>query len=86
MTWHYRVLRHPDGTLALHEVYCDEAGRPNRYTAQPVSFAVDADEGAEALLQAMRCALNDATTRPILDTDSFFTNEDKPAYDSGRGP
>jgi len=32
MSWHYRILRYPDGSLALHEVYCDEAGRPNRYT------------------------------------------------------
>jgi DNA invertase Pin-like site-specific DNA recombinase len=24
-TWHYRVLRYTDGTLALHEVYCAKA-------------------------------------------------------------
>ena len=67
MSWHYRILRHRDGALALHEVYCNEAGQPNGYTEQPMGFAMDADEGADALRQALRRALNDATNRPILD-------------------
>jgi hypothetical protein len=73
MSWHYRILRHPDGTLALHEVYCDEAGRPNRYTEQPVSFSVDADEGADALVDAMKLALHDAINRPILDVSDIVS-------------
>ena len=66
-TWHYRVLRYTDGTLALHEVYCVEEGRPNGYTARPISFAVDADEGHDGLVQSMKPALRDAIERPILD-------------------
>jgi hypothetical protein len=30
MAWNYRVLRHPDGHLALHEVYYEKAGKPVR--------------------------------------------------------
>jgi len=66
-TWHYRFLRYTDGTLALHEVYCDEEGRPNGYTTRPISFAVDADEGHDGLVQSMKMALRDAVERPILD-------------------
>ena len=32
MSWSYRIVRHRDGTLALHEVYYDEGGRPYAYT------------------------------------------------------
>jgi hypothetical protein len=64
---HYRVLRYTDGTLALHEVYCDEEGRPNGYTARPISLAVDGDEGHDGLVQSMQMALGDATDRLILD-------------------
>ncbi len=66
MSWHYRILNHPDGTLALHEVYCDEAGRPNGYTERPVAFVVDDEEGAETLVEALRRALDDAMNRPVL--------------------
>jgi len=65
MSWHYRILRHPDGILALHEVYCDGAGRPNRYTEQPISFAVDADEGAESTVSCDE-GINDRTPGGML--------------------
>lgn len=67
MTWHYRILRHPDGTLALHETFCDAEDRMTSYTARPVSFVVYADEGREALIQSLQRALRDAIERPILD-------------------
>jgi hypothetical protein len=75
-TWHYRVLRYTDGTLALHEVYCDEEGRPNGYTARPISFAVDADEGHAGLVQSMKLALRDAIERPILDVPDLPEGSD----------
>jgi hypothetical protein len=75
MSWHYRILRHPNDSLVLHEVYCDEAGRPNRYTVNPASFAVDAEEGAERLLSSRRSALSDAMNRPILDTAEIKSAE-----------
>jgi hypothetical protein len=83
VTWHYRILRHLDGTLALHEVYCDEEGRPNGYSERPISFAVDADEGADALVDAMKMALHDAINRPILDV-SELSQSGKPWPEAGR--
>jgi hypothetical protein len=38
MTWNYRVIRHKEGHLALHEVYYNEAGQPRAYSQQPVTF------------------------------------------------
>lgn len=76
MTWHYRVLRHPDGSLALHEVFCDEAGRPDRYTEQSISFSVDADEGLGDLIAMLHTAAADAISRPILDTSEICVEHD----------
>lgn len=67
MTWNYRVLRHEDGSLALHEVYYDKAGRPRGFTRDPVGFAVDAEEGLAGLTASFEQALQDARKRPILD-------------------
>lgn len=75
MSWHYRILRHSDGSLALHEVYCDAKGRPNRYTTNPACFAADAAEGAEGIVSALRHALSDAMNRPILDAGEFGGSE-----------
>ena len=50
MSWHYRIVRHTDGSLGLHEVYCDEAGQPNGFTAEPVSFVSYAEEGAAGIM------------------------------------
>ena len=71
MSWHYRVLRHPDGTLALHEVHGDERDRPHSYTEQPVGFVADAEEGLAGIVGALEMALRDARERPILDTQAF---------------
>jgi len=67
MPWNHRVLRHPDGHLALHEVYYDKAGKPINYTANPIHFAVDEDEGLPGLISSLELALRDAKERPILD-------------------
>jgi len=71
MAWNYRVLRHPDGHLALHEVYYDNAGKPISYTAKPIHFAVDEDEGLPGLTASLELALRDAKERPILDVSEI---------------
>ena len=71
MSWHYRVLRHPEGRLALHEVYCDEAGKPHSYTTEPVSFGADEEEGLDGIVGALEMALQDARARPILNTSDI---------------
>lgn len=71
MSWHYRVIRQPDGMLGLHEVYCDDDGRPHSFTAEPVGFVSDADEGLDGLIVSLERALRDARERPILDAASF---------------
>lgn len=73
MSWHYRVLRHSDGHLALHEVYCDADGRPNGYTERPIGFVANEEEGLSGIVQALEMALKDARERPILDTETMRT-------------
>ena len=53
MTWNYRVVRHPDGTLALHEAYYDDAGRLKAATAGPISFVADPDEGLDGIVRSV---------------------------------
>lgn len=71
MTWNYRILRHRDGTLALHEVYYDEQGQPRAYTERPAGFAVDPEDGPEGVQAALETALRDARERPVLDAETI---------------
>ena len=71
MAWSYRVLRHEDGTFALHKVYDDETGEPRAYTAEPIGFCVDEEEGPEGIIASLEMALRDICERPVLDTSAF---------------
>ncbi len=71
MTWHYRVLRHKDGCLALHEVYCDETGQPDGCTVEPVHIGAHPDEGLAGVIGSLEMALKDARERPVLDYAQF---------------
>lgn len=65
MTWHYGIVRHGDSSLGLHEIYCDEAGRPNGYF--PATFVANEEEGRAGIVGALEMALHDARERPIFD-------------------
>ncbi len=83
MTWNYRILRHrKDGRTwyGLHEVYYRSDGRPRAYTADPISFYCDEDEGPEGIAKSLRLALKDARTRPVLDADTDFPKTVEEAY------
>ncbi|MCX8281771.1 hypothetical protein OSJ77_16375 [Phyllobacterium sp. 0TCS1.6C] len=71
MTWNYRILRHENGDLALHEVYYDEKGQPKAYTEQPISFFSDAEGGPEEIVGSLERALRDAKERSVLDVSDF---------------
>ncbi len=71
MSWSYRIIRHTDGHYALHEVFYGEDGEPNGMTVQPVSFAADAEDGAEGVVEALRMALKDASEREPLPEERF---------------
>jgi len=83
-TWHYRFLRYTDGTLALHEVYCDEEGRPNGYTTRPISFAVDADEGHDGLVQSMKMALGTPLSGPFSTFPIYRNRDGQPLHPPAR--
>ena len=67
MNWHYRIVRHANGGLVLHEVYFDSAGTPQYRTLEGTTFRCDADEGPETIVKMLKTALKDARTRGVLD-------------------
>jgi len=68
MTWNYRILNH--GThYALHEVYYRD-GKPASYTAEPVAFVCDPEDGAEGVIASLTMAL-EAGKRPVLTPADF---------------
>lgn len=61
MTWRYQILDH--GThYALHEVYDD--GRS--WTADPITFVCDPEEGSDGIIRSLEMALADARNLPVL--------------------
>ena len=65
MTWNYRLIRHGE-YVALHEVYYDGGGKVTSWTADPISFVADLDEGAEGVIGSLEMALADARKYPVL--------------------
>lgn len=79
--WNYRVLRHEDGSLALHEVFYDSAGRPASYTSEPVGFAAHPEEGVLAIESSLEMALKDIRQAPVL-TPADFPRPDEDDADA----
>lgn len=71
MTWNYRIIRHTEGHLALHEVYYDDNGKPDRVTAEPITFVAEYGEGTMGLIASLEMALTDARENPVLDMTLF---------------
>ncbi len=81
MTWNYRIIRHhhPAGDyFALHEVYYGDAGKLDGYTADPIDFMCDIEEGPEAIARSLEIALADAKRHPVLDIAEFGPDDDPP--------
>lgn len=62
-TWSYRVLRYDDGSLGLHEVYYDVAGRAVTCTEDTVDVVGDDLVELRAELEMMLRALDE----PIME-------------------
>lgn len=76
MTWNYRVMRHADGSIAMHEVYYDDNGKPEHWSKEPTTFIGDGDDALEQLICGLETAAKDARQRPILD---YTTGQEEPA-------
>jgi len=60
MTWNYRVIQHE--ILAIHEVYYDDKGNIESWTADPVAIMGDTKEELLETLDMMKRA----TEEPFL--------------------
>jgi hypothetical protein len=65
--WNYRVLRHTDGSIAIHEVHYDDSGKPHACTEEPTGFAGDSLEELRSELALAERGLQEK----ILDYESF---------------
>jgi len=62
MSWHFQLMRHPDGTLAVHEMYPLDHG--SLWTQDPISVIGATVEDVKWMLRAM---LNDIDRHGVVD-------------------
>lgn len=70
MGWNHRILAHKDGDemyFQVHEVYYDDKGKPESYTANGVSVGDDSLEGINLILDQMK----ECSKKPILSIEDF---------------
>ena len=73
MTWRYGVMKHPDGTFAVHEFYLDKKRRPTSWTQEPVDLG--GFEDLQDLKDSLLAMMNDVETYVVMDYP-----DDKYAY------
>ena len=56
MTWHYQLMKHIDGSLAVHEYYTLEDG--DGWTKEPVSIIGDDVDDVKGVLQMILKDIN----------------------------
>ena len=71
MSWNYRIIRHGNGSYALHEVYYDDYGNPEMYTTEPITFVADSDEDPGVIARMLAQAQLDVLSLPVLDQSDF---------------
>lgn len=70
MSWNHRILaRKHKGEVyyQIHEVYYDDNGKPNSYTANPITISSDDIEGIKWQLEHISKCLD----KPILSLEDF---------------
>lgn len=75
MAWNYRVIEfvdpHEGPWTAIHEVYYDEAGKPNGYAEQPAQVLSFDDGGNQRELAWVLDRMRDALAKPVLRESDF---------------
>ncbi len=71
--WNRRVVRHPCGSLCVHEVHYDKNGKVRAWNAKETE-AVDAEDGLAGLQDMVEATYEQsmqAISRPILEWDDL---------------
>lgn len=63
MSWHYQVMKHKDGTYAIHEYYPDIEGSAG-YTCNPIAVEGDSVDDLVVMLKHM---MNDIHKHGVKD-------------------
>lgn len=76
-SWNNRVIRHPDGSLAIHEVHYSKDGTIKAWSADGRE-GVDPEDGLNGLIESVEFTYSsylDAIAKPILDYGALPTSE-----------
>ena len=77
--WNYRVVR-VDGSLQIHDVYYNDAGKPNGRSLPPSYLYGETIEHLREQFQLFSAALD----KPILNISEFMPfNQEAPFQESG---
>lgn len=75
MAWNYRVIEFVDPNdgpwTAIHEVYYDDAGKPNGYAEDPAQVVSFDDGGNVRELSWVLDRMRDALGKPVLRESDF---------------
>ncbi len=72
--WNYRVIEFNDGAepwYAIHEVYYDDAGEPNGYSAKPAIVIGSNIDGDRDSLRWTLDRMHEALDQPVLHEADF---------------
>lgn len=56
-SWHYQLMRHKDGSLAVHEYYPSDGGAG--WTKEPISIVSIVEDDVEDVKKMLQMMLND---------------------------
>lgn len=73
MSWNYRLIeftRNGETWRAIHEVFYDEAGKPNGYSETEAGVSWFVEEGTETGAEILR-KMRDALVKPLLTEADF---------------
>ncbi len=70
--WNNRIIHHPEGHYAVHEVHYDDDGNVRSYAGDPTVLLGDSPEEVKAALAQMA---KDLDKLPVLEWDRLPTDE-----------
>jgi hypothetical protein len=57
LTWDYRVVKHSDGSFAVHEIYYTDSNKIELYSKEPCGIVANDIEDLKSVLSMLNAAL-----------------------------
>jgi len=79
MTWKYQIVKYASDSFGLHEVYCDDTGKPYGMTKDATCFV---GNSPDEVRESLNMALKDAVNEPVFEKPKAW-NEQPPCPEHG---